>query len=143
MGQGRPVRVEAALITFDFQSRETVLINRKPCHLNLAERGFQRNRGKAARTAALFFIICDVFIGQIDDFAQLIQYIRQVSDLLRYDFELINRSVFRQQSASAVINHATAWRNRNQFYPVIIGTGLIIFMAVNLEMIEIHHQYGR
>ena len=143
MGQGGAVRVETALIAFDFQSREAVLIYRKPCHLYLVERGFQRNRGKAAGTAAFFFIIRDVFIGQIDNLAQLIQYVRQVSDFLRHDFELINGSVFRQQRAFAVINQTPARRNRNQFDPVIIGTGLIIFMAVNLEMIEIHHQYGR
>ena len=77
--------------------------------------------------------------GQQGD--QLVGCLLQILGLFRHDFQAVDRAVFRQQYAVRVIDEAP-WRcHRHDPDPVVVGTGLIGFVRLYLQVIEITQQH--
>ena len=106
MGQRLAVWVMAFEVGFDFDTRETVLVDRKQGDLIFGELVENRNRFEPTGTAALTLEALDLLVGDAHQVLEAIEGILPVRHFFRGDLERVDRTVLGKENTVAVVDQA-------------------------------------
>ncbi|MND94763.1 hypothetical protein D3C80_869940 [compost metagenome] len=141
MGQGIAKRIVALEIGLYAGARIVVLVDREEGDLILGQLLEQGHRLEAALALHLGQepLLGPLRQGQQGD--QLVGRLLQILGLFRHYLQAVDGAVLRQQHAVGVIDEAP-WRcHRHDPDPVVVGTGLIGFVRLYLQIVEITQQH--
>ena len=141
MGEGVAERVVALEVGLDAGPRVVMLVDREEGDLVF---GQLLEQGHGLEAALTFDLGQELLLGPLRQGQQgdkVVRGLLQVLGLFGHDLQAVDRAVFRQQDTVGVVDEATGRRHRYHTDAVVVGSGLISFVRLYLQVVEVSQQH--
>ena len=126
------VGVVTLLVALHRDARKTELVDRKSRHFNIAQGRLQGHLLVATVVVHIVAETGDIIGAQIHDRCQCVQQCGHIGNFARDHLQAVEGDVLYQRDTVAIENKPTAWRDRQHFYVILIRSGLIEIVLLNL-----------